>query len=65
VSEEAKAPEATPEEEKQEPQPPNWEFKKEFAINKRMREVAHLTISAAESELVLLRRKLEKLHYGS
>lgn len=56
-----KAPESAPEP----PPPPNWEFKREFAINKQMREVAHLAISATESELTLLRRKLEKLQYGS
>jgi hypothetical protein len=45
--------------------PPEWEFKKEFGINVEMKKVVHLTISATESELVLLRRKLAKLQYGS
>lgn len=42
-----------------------WEQRNEFKINGRMREVVNLTISATEAELAVLRRKLEKLTYGS
>jgi hypothetical protein len=42
-----------------------WQKKTEFAINGKMREAVHLSISAFESELTLLRRKLAKLQYGS
>jgi hypothetical protein len=54
-----KTPETPPNE------PPKWEHKTEFGINKQMREVLRLTISASEAELKVLRRKLEKLTYGS
>ena len=52
-------------EEKKDPEPPAWEFKKEFAINARMREIALATKAVAETEVSLLRRKLERLTYGS
>jgi hypothetical protein len=44
---------------------PAWEFRKEFKISGQMKEVIQLSMNAAESELKVLRRKLEKLHYGS
>lgn len=44
---------------------PSWEYRTEFEINKRMKHVVNLAIGAAQAELTLLRRKLEKLHYGS
>jgi hypothetical protein len=43
----------------------NWEFREEFRINKQMREVVTLTKAVAESEIERLRRKVEKLTYGS
>jgi hypothetical protein len=46
-------------------QGPSWEHKTEFGINTKMREVIGLTISAVESEVKVLKRKLEKLQYGS
>lgn len=54
-----------PKEEPAAPEAPKWEYKKEFGINTQMREVVRLTISASEAEMKLLRRKLEKLQYGS
>lgn len=47
------------------PEPPKWEHKTEFGINAKMKDVVKMTISAAEAETTLLRRKLEKLQYGS
>ena len=47
------------------PEAPKWEYKKTFGINERMKNVIGLTIEATESELVVLRRKLDKLTYGS
>lgn len=55
-------------EEKKEPEVPpqaNWEYRKEFGIVTKMREAILTTKTATESELVLLRRKLERLTYGS
>lgn len=54
-----------PEEKPKEPEPPTWEYRTDFGINKKMQEVIVLTISATQSEIQTLRRKLEKLQYGS
>lgn len=56
---EAAKPEAAPEPEHK------WEYRTEFKITGRMREVIELTIKAVEAEKDVLRRKLEKLTYGS
>ena len=59
--EDEKTPEPTPE-----PAPQaKWEYRKNFGINERMKDVIGKTIDATESELVVLRRKLDKLQYGS
>lgn len=50
-------------EDKEKP-PPTWE-KREFAINGKMKNVIHLGIKATEAEIATLRRKIEKLQYGS
>jgi hypothetical protein len=49
------------------PQQPafNWERKDRFRILGEMRKVVRLTVSATEAELAVLRRKLDKLTYGS
>ena len=52
-------------EEETPPEPPKWEYKKEFEINKQMKKIVKLTMSATEAELAMLRRKLDKLTYGS
>lgn len=44
---------------------PDWRFVKDFAINGRMKEIVGKTIEASEKELEVLRRKLERLTYGS
>lgn len=46
-------------------EPPKWERRETFRINERMKEVIGLTIKASEAELAVLRRKLDKLTYGS
>lgn len=43
---------------------PEWE-KREFAINKKMKEVIGLGVKATEAEITALRRKLKKLQYGA
>jgi len=53
------------EEKEQEEKPqPEWE-KRDFEINKRMKEVCELAIAATKAEISGLKRKLEKLQYGS
>lgn len=49
----------------EERQPPQWEFRKEFRINTQMREMLNLTRKVTELEIDRLRRKVEKLTYGS
>jgi hypothetical protein len=50
---------------KEAPKPPEWERRENFAINERMKEVLKLTKQVAEKEIESLRRKLDKLTYGS
>ncbi len=57
--------EATEAEVPKEEAPPNWEYKTDFAINTKMREVVAKSIEASELELAGLLRKLDKLTYGS
>jgi hypothetical protein len=45
--------------------PPEWEYKEEFGIVSKLREVVKATQIASEKELADLRRKLERLTYGS
>ena len=60
--------EAPPEEAPQNEIPPKpkgtWE-KRDFVINGRMKEVCRLSAAATEAEIAGLRRKLQKLQYGS
>ena len=42
-----------------------WSYKRTFGINEEMKKVINLTISATQAEVTALRRKLEKLTYGS
>lgn len=46
-------------------EPPQWEYRTRFRINDEMVKVVGLTIKVTESELAVLRRKLNKLTYGS
>lgn len=52
-------------EEKKEPPRAEWAYKKEFRIVGEMKKVVDLAKEASEKELVGLRRKLERLTYGS
>jgi len=47
------------------PPPPKWEYRTELKINARMRELVALTKLVTEGEIDRLRRKVEKLKYGS
>jgi len=60
MSDEPKAPE-TPEE----PAKPQWEYKTEFGINTKLRDIVHKAIDASSAEIVSLKRKLDRLTYGS
>lgn len=56
---------AAPGQEPEEKPKIEWQYKKEFAIQGRMREAVTLAISATQDELAVLRRKLSKAQYGS
>ena len=58
--------EETEETTEEEPKP-QWEHKqmKDWEVHRQMRKVIKETIKASEAELVVARRKLEKLQYGS
>jgi hypothetical protein len=56
-----KVPETPPAEEPK----ASWNYKKTMGIHEEMQKIVHLTISATQSEITALRRKLEKLQYGS
>ena len=49
---------------KERPEPPKWE-KRNFAINEHMKQVCELSITATKAEIANLKRKLQKLQYGS
>jgi hypothetical protein len=50
--------------EKQDP-PSEWKYKEEFGIVTKLKEAVKATAIASEKELTDLRRKLERLTYGS
>lgn len=50
----------TPEE-----KPPQWQYKEDFAINAKLKEVIERTAEATTAEIDNLKRKLEKLTYGA
>jgi hypothetical protein len=45
--------------------PPEWKYKEEFGIVTKLKEAVKATAVASEHELSNLRRKLERLTYGS
>ena len=48
-----------------EPTQPEWKYKEEFGIVSKLKDVVKATQVASEKELSDLRRKLERLTYGS
>jgi hypothetical protein len=52
-------------EENADPPRAQWQFKNEFGIHTKLKEVVRGTIEVSNAELDLLRRKLDKLTYGS
>ncbi len=44
---------------------PKWEYREHLKINNQVKMIAQMAKTVAEGELVRLRRKLEKLKYGS
>jgi hypothetical protein len=66
MSDEPEAPEAPEAPESAEERPPfAWEYREEFKITGQMREMLNLTKKVAEAEIDRLRRKVDKLTYGS
>ncbi len=45
--------------------PPEWKYKEDFGIVTQLKEVVKATKVATEKELAELRRRLDKLTYGS
>lgn len=56
--------EESKDEKPEQPPQPEWQ-RREFAINSKMKEVVRLAIPATQAQIALLKRKLEKLQYGS
>ena len=44
---------------------PEWKYKTELGVNKQMKEVIQATLDVTKAEIERLRRKVEKLTYGS
>lgn len=47
------------------PEPPKWEYRTEMRINREMRNIVAATIKVSQAQIDLLKRKIEKLQYGS
>lgn len=63
---EAKPEDPKPEEAQEtKPPPPQWERRTSFKINDRMKDVVQKTIDLTRMEIASLRRKIDKLTYGS
>lgn len=60
MSDDEKPPEAPPA-----PEPLKWERRTEMRICKEMQEIVKATISVSQKQIDLLKRKIEKLQYGS
>lgn len=52
-------------EEEKGPPKPEWKYKEEFNIVGNLRKAVTAAKEASEKDLVVLRRRLEKLTYGS
>ena len=48
-----------------EKQPPSWEHKTEFEINRRLKDIVVKAIDASGAEVERLKRQLDRLTYGS
>jgi hypothetical protein len=44
---------------------PEWEYKEEFGIVSQLKQAVRATQKASEQELAELRRRLERITYGS
>jgi hypothetical protein len=60
-----KTPDKTLEEPATEEPKAQWEYKRDFKVVSEMRTIVTAARGAAEKELAQLRRKLDKLTYGS
>jgi hypothetical protein len=57
VVEDVPPPPATP--------PPQWEYRTNFKVNDRMKDIVNLSIEVSKAEIKRLRKKIDKLTYGS
>lgn len=66
MSDEPEVPE-TPEEPPkfEEKPPPTWEYKTEFGIHTKLKDVVSKTIDVTATEIEVLKKKLDRLTYGS
>jgi len=64
MSDHDEKPEAT-EPPEETPPAPKWEYKTEFGINEKMKSVVDKAITLTASQIEDLRRKLDRLTYGS
>jgi hypothetical protein len=63
---ENKTPEALPEPEKTEGPPgPTWEYRNNMKITERFTAIVNMTKDVAQAEINRLRKKVDKLTYGS
>jgi hypothetical protein len=51
--------------EKDQTKPPEWQYKEEFGIVTKLKTAVQATKKASEQELAELRRRLDRLTYGS
>lgn len=49
----------------EEEKPPAWEYKTEFGLHTKMKDVIHKTIEVTAVHVDDLKRKLDKLTYGA
>ncbi len=47
-----------------EQQAPAWEYRKNFHVTDRLKDVVGLTIDASKAEIARLRKRIDKLTYG-
>ena len=65
--EDTKTPPETPSAEPQPegPLPPQWEYRRNFKITEKMKNIVNLTMEATQSEIKRLRKRIDKLTYGA
>lgn len=46
-------------------EPPTWEYRKNFKVVDKMKHIVNLSIDVSKAEIEQLRKRIEKLTYGS